>query len=414
MSDSAKGAEGKGRPTILALSSFDKGYDFLRECHALGARTLLLTIEALQDAPWPHEALTETFFMPDLYNRVNVINAVSYLARGQQLDRIVPLDEFDVEMAATLREHLRQPGMNESTARFFRDKLAMRMKADAEGVLVPPFTRLFPYDEIRAFFAQHAPPWLLKPRMEASAVGIKKLHDQEQVWRTLDGLHDLQSHHLLEKFIEGDVYHVDAIVVDGRLLFAECHRYHKPPFEVYHGGGLFRSSTLERGSADDQELRRLTQHVATSLGMESGILHTEFIRAAVDHRFYFLETAARVGGAYIADMVEAATGLNLWREWARVEVASATGTEYVLPAQRRDYGGGNFVAGAPAVAGHDGVPGCGDRAAHPQRASRRLRPALGSSRTHPALARRLRSPLHAGLCGQHAGPGKFEVVRGLF
>ena len=324
--------------TILAMSSFDKGYDFLRECHALGARTLLLTVESLQDAPWPREALADIFFMPDLYNRTNVFNAVSYLARSEQLARIVPLDEFDVEMAAALREHLRVPGMNESTTRYFRDKLAMRMQAQARGILVPPFTRLLPYDEIRTFFAQHAPPWVIKPRMEASAVGIRKLHEQEQLWRTLDALHDQQSHHLLEQFIEGDVFHVDGIVLGGQVVFAECHRYHKPPFEVYHGGGLFRTSTLERGSAEEQELHALTQQVATSLGIDLGILHTEFIRGLADQRFYFLETAARVGGAYIADMVEAATGINLWREWARLEVATARGASHQLPEPRHEYG----------------------------------------------------------------------------
>lgn len=331
-------ADEKQAPTILALSSFDKGYDFLRECHALGARTLLLTTEALQDAPWPRDVLADVFLMPDLYNRVNVINAVSYLARSERLSRIVPLDEFDVEMAATLREHLRVPGMNESTTRFFRDKLAMRMQAQASGILVPPFTRVFPYDEIRAFFARHGPPWLLKPRMEASAVGIRKLHEEEQLWRALDALHDLQSHYLLEQFIEGDVCHVDAIVAGGRVLFAECHRYHKPPFEVYHGGGLFRTSTLPRGSAEEEELRQLTQRVATSLGIDAGVLHTEFIRGAADGRCYFLETAARVGGAHIADMVEAATGINLWREWARLEVAVARGEAYRIPPASADYG----------------------------------------------------------------------------
>ena len=325
-------------PTILAITSFEKGFDFLTECKNLGARVLLLTVESLKDAPWPRESLDNVFFMPDLYNRINVINAVSYLARTEHLSSIVPLDEFDVEMAATLREHLRLPGMNESTARFFRDKLAMRKEAHDKGILVPPFTRVFPYDAIRHFFSQHKAPWVLKPRMEASAVGIKKLHDEEQLWRALEGLNDLQSHHLLEQFIAGDVYHVDSIVVDGKLVFAECHRYHKPPFEVYHGGGLFRSSTLERGSSEERELHELTQKVATSLGIDRGILHTEYIRGADDGRFYFLETAARVGGAYIAEMVEASTGANLWREWARLEVASANGTKYQVPPGGKDYG----------------------------------------------------------------------------
>ena len=40
---------------------------------------------------------------------------------------------------------------------------------------------------------------------------------------------------------------------------------------------------------------------------------------------YFLETSARVGGAFIVDVVEAATGINLWREWAKIEIAGEHG-----------------------------------------------------------------------------------------
>ena len=57
-----------------------------------------------------------------------------------------------------------------------------------------------------------------------------------------------------------------------------------------------------------------------SLKLERGAAHAEFIKSDADGRFYFLEIAARVGGAYIADVLEAASGLNLWREWARLEV----------------------------------------------------------------------------------------------
>ena len=45
-------------------------------------------------------------------------------------------------------------------------------------------------------------------------------------------------------------------------------------------------------------------------------------RARLTATSIFLECAARVGGAYIADVLEAATGLNLWREWAKMEVGT--------------------------------------------------------------------------------------------
>jgi hypothetical protein len=321
------------------MTSFHKGAEFLREAKAGGARVLLLTVEKLRDADWPRSDIDELFLMPELYNREPVLNAVSFLARSERISRIVPLDEFDVEMAAALREHLRLPGMNESTTRFFRDKLAMRIQARAAGVRVPAFTRTFPYDDVRAFLDSVPPPWVLKPRMEASAVGIRKLSEPEAVWRAFDSLGDTQSRHLIEQFVRGDVYHVDSIVVDGRLVLCEKHQYHQPPFEVYHGGGLFRTSTLPRGSADDVQLERLTQDLATRLGIDLGILHTEYIRGTEDGEFYFLETAARVGGAYISDLVAAATGVDLWREWARLEIAAARGETYEPRPARAEYGG---------------------------------------------------------------------------
>jgi biotin carboxylase len=325
--------------TILCLASYVKGQEFLRECKRLGCRVLLLTVEKHRDADWPRDSIDERFLMPELLRREDVIHAVSYLARSEAIDRIVPLDEFDLEMASTLREHLRVPGMGETTVRYFRDKLAMRMRAQERGILVPEFVPILNYDRIREYLATVPPPWVLKPRLSASAIGIRKLDRADQLWPILDELGDRQSFHLLERFIPGDVYHVDSIVSEGAVRFAEAHGYLSPPFDVYHGGGLFATGTLETGSPEERGLTTLNASVAQALGMVRGVLHTEFIRSSSDGRFYFLETAARVGGAFIVEMIEAATGINLWREWARLEVANARGATYDPPPPRRGYAG---------------------------------------------------------------------------
>jgi len=325
--------------TILCLASFFKGAAFLRELRSLGCRVLLLTVEKLRGSEWPWDAIDDVFYMPDLYRREDVIHGVSYLARSERIARIVPLDEFDLEMASTLREHLRVPGMGETTVRHFRDKLAMRMCAREAGILVPDFVPILNYDELRAFMAEVPAPWVLKPRLSASAIGIRKLHESEQVWRSLDELGDKQSFHLLERFVPGGVFHVDALIRDREVVFARAAGYMNPPFEVYHGGGLFCTRTLPSDSGDAGEILALNSELVRSLGMRRGAVHTEFIRGDEDGRFYFLETAARVGGANIVDMVQAATGIDLWREWARIEVASARGERYEVPAHRDDHAG---------------------------------------------------------------------------
>jgi biotin carboxylase len=325
--------------TILCLASYFKGYDFVRECHRLGARVLLVTREALRDLDWPRDSIGELLVMPDTTRRDHMVNGVSWLARRESIDRIVPLDEFDLEMASMLREHMRLPGMGESTVRFFRDKLAMRMQAEERGVLVPEFVSIFNYDRIREFLARVPGPWFLKPRLSASAIGIRKISRPDELWPVLAQLGDKQSYHLLEQYVPGDVFHVDAIAWEGKVVFAEAHAYFQPPFDVYHGGGVFCTRTLQRGSAESRALLELNERIVIALGMSRGALHTEFIRGREDGRYYFLETAARVGGANIVALVEAATGLNLWHEWARVEVASASGETYATPAGRTDHAG---------------------------------------------------------------------------
>jgi biotin carboxylase len=323
--------------TILCLSSYFKGNRFLQACRREGARTFLLTLESLRDSPWARDCLADLFVMPSFADRRAVVNAVAYLMRTEPIDAVVALDDFDVEVAAALREHFRLPGMGESVMRYFRDKLAMRVLARQRGLLVPEFVGVVHHAAVGRFLQTVPPPWLLKPRMQASSIGIVKFHDAEAVWRRIHELGDEQSHHLLERFVPGDLYHVDSLVKDGRVVFAEVGQYHRPLLEVWQGGGVFASRTVPRGGADAVGLRRLNEQVLREFGLRDGCSHTEFIRAHADGALFFLETSARVGGANISDMVEAATGVNLWEEWARIEL-SGDGP-YTPPPPREEYGG---------------------------------------------------------------------------
>src|SRR5437764_1458580 len=169
----------------------------------MGCRVLLLTVEKLRNADWPFECIDEVFTMPEELPLQSLIYAVSYTARSQPIDRIVALDEFDMENVSALREHLRIPGMGLTTVRYFRDKLAMRARAKETGMLVPEFVHVLNYDNLLEFMARVSGPWL---------------------------------HKINRDLIEG-------------------------------------------------------------LGLRRGVTHAEFLKAHADGQFYFIEIAARVGGA---------------------------------------------------------------------------------------------------------------------
>ncbi len=325
--------------TVLCLASYFKGGSFIRACKKLGCKVILLTKEKLVDEAWPWEAIDERFLMPDITKKPDIIYSVSYLARSRKIDLIVALDDFDVETAAALREHLRIPGMGDTTARYFRDKLAMRIQAQEKGISVPEFTGVINYEDISSYIRHVQPPWVLKPRSQAGAMGIKKVHSEGELLHLLDELGDRQSFFVLERFIPGEIFHVDSIVSEKRILFAEAHQYRQPPLAVAQEGGIFMSRTLPRNLDEVTQLKEMNKELMQALGMVRGIAHTEFIRGEEDGRLYFLETAARVAGANIAEMIEFATGINLWEEWAKIELARFSRDDYRLPEMRLNYAG---------------------------------------------------------------------------
>jgi carbamoylphosphate synthase large subunit len=293
---------------------------FLRELKRQGHRVVVLTRADALGYDWPRELMDALYAVPDIFDPTGVENAVGYLARTEQIDRLVGPGEYDIEIAARLREHLRIPGMGETTARYFRDKLAMRERASGRGIKVPAFIGAVHHPAIARFLHDVPGPWVLKPRMAASSKGIQKLSDPDAVWKALDALGDRASHHVLERYTPGTVYHVDGVVTGGQVVFESAHRYGTPILDLHTRGGVYTTWRLDELGEEAQALYALNRQVIAAFGMLAGVFHIEYIRSEEDGQFYFLEASARVGAGLIEDMIEAESGINLWAEWARLEV----------------------------------------------------------------------------------------------
>lgn len=315
----------------------------MRACKALGNTVYLLTVEKLADKPWPFECIDEVFFLPsesnDSENLDKMITGLAHAMRSRRIDRVVALDDFDVEKGALIRETFRIPGMGQTTARFFRDKLAMRMKAASEGILVPHFSGLFHDETITQFLQTTEGPWLIKPRSEASTTGIRRVDSLDEAWQVIHGLEENRHNFLIEQFKPGKVYHVDSLSMDGRVVFTRASQYLATPMEVAHGGGIFRTGILPFDSPETTALKHINDTVLKAFGMRYSASHSEFIKGDHDGKFYFLETSSRVGGAHIAELVEASSGVNLWAEWARIETAIALDQPYMAPEEQYHYAG---------------------------------------------------------------------------
>jgi len=328
--------------TFICISNYFKGSDFLIELKKLGNKVYLITSEKLRDKAWPTEFIDEIFFMEGQdtdWNLEHLLLGVGNFMKSNKIDAIVALDDYDVEKATYLRENLRIDGMGQTTGRYFRDKLAMRMRAKSCGISNPNFCSLFNDHDINTFADTISPPWVLKPRSEASAAGIIKVYDKESLWIHINEMGNNRFKYLVEQFRPGDVYHCDSLIFNGKILFSITSKYLTTPMEISQGGGIFRSANIPYNSEDDKAIKEVNDQVIKGFGLKHGAAHSEYIKCKDDGKIYFIETSSRVGGAHLAEMVAGASNINLWKEWATIEDALVKETKYNLPKVKKGYAG---------------------------------------------------------------------------
>ncbi len=329
---------------IVCIASEHKGNDFFEECYDAGWRVTLVTREKLLDSQWSWTSLSEVRTVKNDAKTEDYVRAVTNIAGMRKINRVVGVDEFDVLTAAKAREHLQIEGIGNSFALRFRDKLRMRNMAAKLGVPCPEFTGAFHPDEVNEFLDRIPAPWIIKPRTEVNAFGIRKCRTKDEIWQTLielDARHTWRDHpsqFLIERFVEGAVFHVDSVVEGGKVVASGVSRYGTTPMKVSQAGGVFTTFVLPHKSKERRELEKLNKQLLKSFEYERGVAHAEFLQCAETGKFYLLEVAARVGGAYIADVLEQASGFNLWREWAKLEISDKA-NPYKPPKIRRDYAG---------------------------------------------------------------------------
>ena len=329
---------------LVCIASEFKGNEFLEEAQAAGWNVTLLTREDLKDADWAWTSINRIETVSKEAREEEYLRACVNIASSQPVDHVAGLDEFDVLPTARMREYLQiDKGLSRSHALRFRDKLTMRTVASKAGVACPEFVPIFRPGDINEYLERVPAPWIVKPRTEVSAFGIRKCETADQVWDVLTDLdsrntwRDHPSKYQIERFIEGEVYHVDSAVHDGQVVAVGVNKYGTTPFNVARGG-VFTSFTLDYKSEERKRLLALNERLLKAFNHTSGVAHAEFLKSDADGEFYLVEVACRVGGAYIANVHEHANGFNLWREWGKLETATKE-NPYVAPELEKNYAG---------------------------------------------------------------------------
>lgn len=242
----------------------------------------------------------------DINDEELVRKAVYELAATTRPDRIVTISEQLILVAAQLREELGLEGQDLSSALRFRDKVVMKNALRDAGC--PEIPRFITADRELPELPWQAERYVVKSRLGFGSRAVQvvsDLHEMNLARRELDAI---QPGIEVEEYVEGEMYHCDAVVYGGVPVFASVCRYLTPP-------GIFRS-VATRGSVTlgegtlRQRIVDYNAEVLRHLGLRDGVTHLEVFHTP-DDRVVFCEIAARPGGGGICTVVRQAYGVDL-------------------------------------------------------------------------------------------------------
>ncbi|MEU0720039.1 hypothetical protein ABZ498_23015 [Streptomyces lavendulocolor] len=266
--------------------------------------------------------------LPDLSDTAEAVrHTAGLVAEHGPFTHVLALSEFDLELAAELRQRFGVPGRGPREVAAVRDKVVMKGLVEAAGLRVPAFRATPTAAEVRDFAARHGYPFVLKPRAGADSQGVHVVPDAGRLEELLDGaeLGDAQC----EEYVDGVLYQVDGVVAGGELLTLRSWRC---------GGSCLDFATGTAFSSvanDDRDFERrvtaFTERVCAALGITDDVFHLEVFRVegrgdGAGDEIVFLEVGARAGGGQVRVVWDEVYGVDLVAASALVQIGDVPKT----------------------------------------------------------------------------------------
>ena len=249
-----------------------------------------------------------------------------------RLDRIIALSEFDLILAAELRERFGVAGHHVVDVLRFRDKLAMKQAVADAGLAVPLAADLDDGVAVARVVAAVGFPLIVKPRQGAASQGCLRVDDRNGLEREI-GWRQGQGHEV-EQFVAGPILHVDGLVANGSPSFMWVWRYVNTCYDFANGLPL---GSVMVPVADAVPSMEFTRRVLRALDLVCGAFHLEIIEGPTG--LCFLEIGARVGGGEIPFVVRDVFGVDLVGDWLRMEIGEKAETVHSVQAASAELGG---------------------------------------------------------------------------
>jgi hypothetical protein len=298
-----------------------------------GLTPLILVAQEFADS---YSHLPNVYSFSNYDHNMKVQQKALDLARHENVVAVFARAEADIIRAAQLRERIGIPGQQVNSAQAYRNKVTMKDYLATSGVRLPKYKAVSSAYDVLEFIENHGYPVVIKPTSESGSYGTQILRGLEDLNRYLES--GSTTHMEIETFVEGQMFHVDGLFQNGRIVFIQPSRYINDCLS-FRDDEYCGSVTVSPKDTVHDLLVETTRLIIQNLpSPENMAFHCELWQRT-NGEIVFCEIASRTGGAVVSTIIEKTFGINLDKEWFLAEC----GLSAQVPRIRYRAGGGVWI-----------------------------------------------------------------------
>lgn len=244
----------------------------------------------------------------DSFNLRKIALDIISAHKNNPFDRILVTNEYDIIIAAELRDYLGIFGQSINSAVQFRDKLIMLEKV-APHLEVPKYSAANNYLDLLNFEEEMGYPFVIKPRLESGSIGVRIVNDGGELTNYIEK--NSCENILAEEFISGDMYHIDGLMNSGEIMTIVPSRYLNGCL-AYRSHSFIGSVMVEKANPLYNPIVRYVKELLVKMETPDYDIpfHCE-VFVTKDNRILLCEIASRIGGGRILETVKLIKGIDM-------------------------------------------------------------------------------------------------------
>lgn len=243
-----------------------------------------------------------------------VLSKVNSIHLRQPIDFVIAFSEYDLDAAARIRSELSISGAKIEDNLLCRNKTSMKEALIGSSVRYPNYCHVFSRQDVEKFCRNSSFPLILKPQVGAASDGVVKIES----FSDIPDIDDFSGYEI-EEYIEGDIYHVDAILCKNGMPYFKVSKYINTCLDFRNGLPL-GSVTIDCPNFISKA-KNFTEAVCKRLNLKNQAIHLELIES--NGELVFLEIGGRVGGGEIPFVALYNENIDLYEMWTQAALGES-------------------------------------------------------------------------------------------